>query len=189
MNELAKIEELLKALDNWADSSVTHITSGWLSSAMNAITCLGSSWVALLFVIGIAIFLYKQRALRQGGSILAIFGFGEGLVQVLKLIFHRARPATITVNVFGASFPSGHSFTATVVFGLIIYLLWKRRVRHAWPWTALFVSLVLLVGFSRVYLHAHYLTDVAGGYFFGLVWLISSIRLFRIKSSSFYPLP
>jgi membrane-associated phospholipid phosphatase len=182
MNELAKIAELLKALDNWADSGVTHITSSWLTSAMNVITCLGSSWVALLFLIGISILLYKQRVLSPGSAMLLIFGLGEGCVQILKLAFHRARPASITVCTFGASFPSGHSFTSAVVFGFIIYLLWHRRVRYSRAWAVLFGFLILLVGFSRIYLHAHFLTDVVGGYLFGLVWLIFGIHLFRIKS-------
>jgi membrane-associated phospholipid phosphatase len=181
MNALARIEDFFEALDQWADFRVAALASGWPSSAMNAATYLGSFWVVLLIVIGIAIFLRKHRAFRQGVALLAIFATGEVFTQILKLVFHRARPASISVHAFGASFPSGHAFTAIVVYGFIVHLLWQRRIRHFGQWTACLVFIILLIGFSRIYLHAHYLTDVLGGYVLGLAWLISGIRLFRIK--------
>src|SRR5262249_59412185 len=68
---------------------------------------------------------------------------------------------------------SGHTTGATIFFGLVAYLV-AREVR-SWPWRVLSVVLaivaILFIGFSRIYLEAHYLSDVLGGFGVGVVWL------------------
>jgi undecaprenyl-diphosphatase len=104
----------------------------------------------------------------------ATFG-GMLLNFILKLVFRRARPVfeNPLVNIATYSFPSGHTVAATVFYGaLTAYLLGRvasTGARIAILATA--TALVALVGLSRIYLGAHYLSDVVGAMLEGLAWL------------------
>ena len=118
--------------------------------------------------------LWQQRFYWLTAVAAAVFG-GMLLNMLLKYAFHRARPhfddPILTLTSY--SFPSGHTMMATVLYGVLAaYLLaeandWRRRVL-----IILAASfLILLVGFSRIYLGAHYLSDVLGAMAEGLAWL------------------
>lgn len=99
---------------------------------------------------------------------------------LLKLAIHRPRPDTMYVkNMFvkSYSFPSGHAFDAAVFYGLLAYLAFKYLPS---PWSyiiaVVLVLLILLIGTSRVYLGAHYPTDVLAGWLLGLAVLILIVR-------------
>jgi undecaprenyl-diphosphatase len=78
--------------------------------------------------------------------------------------------------VHGYSFPSGHAFNIMLVCGFAIYLLWPvcRGARARGLVLAVSLSLIVLVGFSRIYLRAHWLDDVLAGYAIGVAWLLIS---------------
>jgi undecaprenyl-diphosphatase len=97
------------------------------------------------------------------------------LNELLKILVHRQRPFLegSFVDWSGYSFASGHTIGATLLYGqLALFIVPAIKSRH---WRALTASaavlLVLLVGFSRIALGAHYLTDVLAGIFFGILWL------------------
>jgi membrane-associated phospholipid phosphatase len=99
------------------------------------------------------------------------------LNNLFKLKFHRGRPSDNQVKVKGFSYPSGHAMMSSSFYGFIIYLAWKKI---PYKGISLFISvclisLILLIGISRPYLHVHYPSDVLAGYAAGLLWLISSI--------------
>jgi undecaprenyl-diphosphatase len=102
-------------------------------------------------------------------------GAGELLVFALKTLFARARPAPVFPELLplSASFPSGHAFVAMVFYGFLTYLL-LGAVRS---WTSRFILviagsfLVLLIGFSRIFLGVHWLSDVLGGLALAALWL------------------
>jgi len=110
--------------------------------------------------------------------LLAVFG-GMLLNLLLKHLFVRQRPhfddPLLTLNTY--SFPSGHSMTATVFYGTLCVLV-ASRVRH-WRWRVFAIAvagfMILLVGFSRIYLGAHYLSDVLAAIAEGLAWLAFSL--------------
>ena len=99
---------------------------------------------------------------------------------LLKNSFQRIRPdiAFHLINQGGYSFPSGHSMTGLLFYGMLIYLLRKRllvenRNRAITNLlTALFSLLVFLIGISRIYLGVHYPTDVLAGWSLGLAFLL-----------------
>jgi len=81
-----------------------------------------------------------------------------------KVVFQRPRPKT-EMFVFSYSFPSGHVFSATVLYGFCIYLTFRFINNPVIKWTvsALLVLLILLIGFSRIYLGVHWLSDTSAG--------------------------
>jgi undecaprenyl-diphosphatase len=110
---------------------------------------------------------------------------GAGLLsEGLKEAIDRPRPPLglrdSSVHVSNASFPSGHSLGALVCYGMLGYSLRPGRTRRVG--VALLGLLVILVGLSRLYLRAHYASDVLAGFAVGLGWLgacltVSDLRL------------
>jgi undecaprenyl-diphosphatase len=97
------------------------------------------------------------------------------LNECLKLLVHRHRPFVDGpfVDWSGYSFASGHTIGATLLYGqLLLFVLPALKARH-WRLLSMLtaMSLVALVGFSRIALGAHFLTDVLAAIFFGIIWL------------------
>jgi undecaprenyl-diphosphatase len=103
------------------------------------------------------------------------------LNQLLKRLFERPRPVTAMLEQSGLSFPSGHAMIGGSFYGLLIYIIW-REVHHPfwkWLWISSLTLLLLLIGYSRVYLNVHYATDVLAGYAMGVLWLLLAIFLMK----------
>jgi membrane-associated phospholipid phosphatase len=103
-----------------------------------------------------------------------------GLMLLLKILFKRKRPLSPLLKaVKGLSFPSGHALIAVTFYGLLIYIF-SHTLEHGfllYLLTAFLVLLILLIGFSRVYLRVHYASDVLAGFIIGLLWLWSSLTV------------
>src|SRR6185436_286450 len=107
---------------------------------------------------------------------LAVTAGGGALLNLeLKRYFERARPdvAEMLRRAHGYSFPSGHAMGSTVVFGALSYLAFRTAVHWRWKTAslALGVTLILAVALSRVYLGAHWISDVAAGIACGSAWV------------------
>ena len=147
----------------------------WLVEAARDITALGSFSVLGLLVIGIALHLFFTGGWRTGLLILASVIGGTVISTTLKSWFDRPRPdLTGAVEVFTASFPSGHATVSAVTY-LTIGVLLARRERR-WPPRILYVGgavfLTVIIGFSRIYLGVHYPTDVIAGWSLGTAWAL-----------------
>ncbi|MEI8356603.1 MAG: LssY C-terminal domain-containing protein, partial [Deltaproteobacteria bacterium] len=95
-----------------------------------------------------------------------------------KIALHRQRPAGIGVyDESFFSFPSGHATIAIAFYGFIAYLLIRQTGRWRCKLNLSFAAMTLIaaIGFSRLYLGVHFLSDVLGGYLLGLLWLIIGI--------------
>lgn len=107
---------------------------------------------------------------------------GGVLVNVVKLLVGRDRPllAHPVAQAAGPSFPSGHAFGVVVGVGTLLLVLLPAVPRRARPlaWV-LCVVVVLAVGWSRIGLGVHYVSDVVGGYVLGLAWLTGMAAAFR----------
>jgi membrane-associated phospholipid phosphatase len=141
------------------------------------------SWLASSPAVAMVVFLSVLGFWRAGRfwpdsvtMLIASIG-GAGLIYFLKAFFHRARPAEIFAHL-GYSFPSVHSFFALTIYGALAYLLGRDAPprQRLMLWTAE-VALILLVGFSRVFLGVHYPSDVAAGFLIALPWLWGCLAL------------
>jgi len=104
------------------------------------------------------------------------------LMLLLKQLFQRKRPLSPLLKAAkGLSFPSGHAIMAVTFYGLLIYVL-QHSVTIDWPkWlvTVLVTVLIIMIGFSRIYLRVHYASDVAAGFLIGLLWLLISLAVLK----------
>jgi membrane-associated phospholipid phosphatase len=154
----------------------------WLTTTMRAVTWLGSGWVTIPLVIAACVVLalpgHRRRTVLTGATV--IVGTTV-LVHSIKFLMARPRPtlADVVATATGFAFPSGHSAQALATYGLLAYLAclhlprWRHRVA---VWTAA-VVVILLVGFSRLYLGVHWLTDVLGGYALAAMWLAAVLTV------------
>jgi membrane-associated phospholipid phosphatase len=137
--------------------------------------------LAVLAGVGLALAgLRSEAAVCMLGTAL-----GSGMDSLLKLLSNRPRPVPPLVHVMKhyqhQSFPSGHVFFFVEFFGFLLFLTYVllRPVPLRLVLIILLASLIILVGISRVYLGAHWPSDVAGGYLGGGIWLLVMTVVYR----------
>jgi undecaprenyl-diphosphatase len=142
-------------------------------SLMVGFTELGDTTVVVAIAVLVFLWLAWKRAWRTAAYWVAAIGGAAAINTGIKVALHRARP---TENLYSGwsdfSFPSGHSTENAVLYGFLAFLI-ARRVRPAWglPVALAAAVLVALIAFSRLYLGAHWFSDVAGGLAFATAWL------------------
>ena len=112
---------------------------------------------------------------RPGWFNVANLGLVVLLNQVMKFAIQRPRPDVLRLaDVSGFSFPSGHSMVAMAVFGLLAWCVWRyeKNPRRRIVLMCLFALVIVMVGVSRIYLGAHYASDVLGGFCVSMIWLV-----------------
>jgi undecaprenyl-diphosphatase len=165
------------SLDNNTALWVHGFASPALDTLFNAFSALGSFGVVALTVIAFGYLFWKKHMHDAWRLLIAVIG-GLLINQGLKLVFHRPRPDLwdqAGVQFAGFSFPSGHSTLSLCLFGMFIWLGWEymRKQGARVAWAVLMVLIIAMVGLSRIYLGAHYLTDVLAGYISGTFWLVA----------------
>jgi undecaprenyl-diphosphatase len=176
-------DEILKASFEQRDQAIQSWVHGF-AQPMLTVVMRGLSWIGSPFALTPAVTLAAGLMWWRGRKDNAIFVAsaalgGVALDEVMKLHFKRLRPDVpwAFVHEHSFSFPSGHSVMAIVMYGVIVYKT-HDKLRRRWAKVALMVGAFLMmmgIGLSRVYLGAHYPSDVAGGYFVGAVWLAAVI--------------
>ncbi len=143
-----------------------------MDRAMVALTELGSAGVLVPVALAVLARLAWRRAWRTAGYWLAAVGFGELLVLLVKAMLGRHRPLDLYAGLERYALPSGHATIATVVAGFLAFLLARGgRVGMRLAIASGAAVYVALVAFSRLYLGAHWLSDVVAGAALGLAWV------------------
>jgi membrane-associated phospholipid phosphatase len=159
-----------------------HLTYKFVA-VLRTITEFGSSeWIAIVLCLGVPLFLFKRQWVSLFTLILAV-PCGMLLNEFVKNLVHRHRPFVEGwfVDWSGYSFASGHTIGATLLYGQVALFL-IPMIKNSRGRVLLFsvtTIVVGLIGFSRIALGAHYLTDVLAGIFFGLVWLTLCFLMLR----------
>ncbi|HUP26533.1 MAG TPA: phosphatase PAP2 family protein [Candidatus Limnocylindrales bacterium] len=145
------------------------------------ITTIGSPLYCMIILLVIVSYGYvrKNKLFLISGTLVLL---AMPLSIILKDLTKRIRPDTPYVQnmLFRTySFPSGHAYSSFLVFGLLAYLAY-RVMQSAWKWPLIvtLVTLVFLVGLSRIYLGAHFPSDVVGGWILASAVLLLTIKLF-----------
>ena len=151
----------------------SHMTPG-VTWVMRLVTNIFLPEIILPIVaVILTVLIFKHKRLQE--VLLLLMVLGNAMTLILKPIVHRMRPTSIQAVILDQqhsySFPSGHAMAAMTVGGAIILLAHHKR--RASPWlVTLVVVLILLAGVSRVYLGAHWPSDVLAGYVLGWLWLV-----------------
>ncbi|HEU0244229.1 MAG TPA: phosphatase PAP2 family protein [Candidatus Limnocylindrales bacterium] len=174
-------DQEVNALDTFASPFVHSFASPVVDALMTGASTLGSVPSLLVLAALTAVLALSRR--RPGlAGLVVVASVGVVLVnEVLKRVVARPRPKLDWAAVYpDYSFPSGHTMDSIVVLVAVAFVAWAlfgRRVGIVA--TCVAIGLALLIGFSRIYLGAHYLTDVIGGYIAGAIWLIAVVWAFR----------
>jgi len=164
---------------------VSHFRTSNLNQFMLFITYLAKGeiiTVAVIFTLIILFLLHKWSYIQ---SLLVFVLGGELFVWIIKNIIDRPRPplteALVTETSY--SFPSGHTFVSVAFYGLITFFLFDSLKKKSLKIISLILGiiLVILIGVSRIYLGAHWPSDVLASYASGLAWLSIIITITHIK--------
>ena len=148
----------------------------YLDNAMIVITEFGSVWfLATLSLVTVAVLWAKYKDKWGILFFLVAVGIGGLLTRILKQLYERGRPSiNPEIDAVGYSFPSGHSMGSLIFYGFIMYLVMRSNGSVLFKRLSilLLAILVLFIGSSRIYLGAHFPSDVLAGYIAGAIWLI-----------------
>ncbi len=154
-----------------------------LLAALVFVTSLCNPTNIILFIF-IALFVLLRIRERLVAALFFIgLVLGVDLVFAGKDFFNRARPHQMLYSFsrLGASYPSGHAFISVVFYGFAGYVLWHHLHRPLARWLIAIttVALIVAIGISRIALDFHWLTDVVGGWLFGMSVLTLLIASYR----------
>jgi membrane-associated phospholipid phosphatase len=146
-----------------------------ITHAARAVTFFGSvAWLTVVSA-GFAVVFVRRLAWLNLFVLASTMIGGSTLNVLLKHLFHRHRPVLenplLTLSSY--SFPSGHTMGATILYGLLA-LFATKTLRTGWARAACFIAAclsILLIGLSRIYLGAHFLSDVLGAFAASVIWL------------------
>ncbi|AFI05441.1 phosphatase PAP2 family protein [Helicobacter cetorum] len=154
-----------------------------LAQIVNYATFLGSSKfvLPLSLLVGVFLSLYRKKLVLGVWFVLSIV-VAEAVLKFLKHLIARPRPNPDEwlSSPHGFSFPSGHSLSSAIFYGLIILLLphfiSHKKIRNTLIYSLLFF--ILLMGLARIYLGVHYPSDVLGGFCLGALGACFSVGIY-----------
>ncbi|MBC7470181.1 MAG: VTT domain-containing protein [Ramlibacter sp.] len=162
----------LVQFDHVVFTALQKLRTGWVDNVMIVATELGSAIVAIAILAAVSVVLAWKRCWRTLAYWLTAVGFAQALVWILKMTLERARPMPMYDGVERFSFPSGHAASSIVLYGFLAFLLAlgkSPKIRGAIALLA--TGLVGLIAFSRLYLGAHWLSDVLASLSLGTAWV------------------
>lgn len=151
-----------------------RVRTAWLTDVVTVITHSGGTVAAFVIAAVVTIALLLRRRTAEAVTVAGAMLSGWAVMSLLKLLFGRQRPPVPQrlVVIDSYSFPSGHAMMSAI----LACMLGAVVVRTVGPGLlrvallVLFTGYTVAVGMSRVYLAAHWLTDVVAGWALGIAW-------------------
>lgn len=126
-----------------------------------------------VFIVILSLYFLHKHFWPELAMLLIGAGGGAIIWYSLTGVFDRVRPTNqIGIVVTDPSFPSGHTISAVLFYGLLAYLFIPKMPSLFWKWVVALAAILTMafIGFSRVFLGGHYMTDIVAGYALGLAW-------------------
>ena len=156
--------------------AVDHIRVTPLTWMFRVLNVIGGGIVTIPLRAIAAIYLVARRWWRRAAGFILTWAASELILTYLKSWFHRGRPPSPIVDIVGYSFPSGHATAAAATaVALVLALFPAGPARRKWEWLAAIFAFAM--AFSRVYLHAHWFSDVVAGVLLGSGIALGSFAL------------
>jgi len=175
-------QESTYRFDFWLNNNIHWLWQPWLNKLMIIVTNIFRPEI-LLIVAGLAaIYLFIKKKLFPATLISLSVSGGLVLGAITQWLVDRPRPVDGLVSATGLSFPSQHSLMALIFFSLVLYFF-AEKIKRLWLRNLFIVGnllLILLVGFSRIYLLVHWFSDCLVGLALGLFWLTFLILVMKI---------
>ncbi len=165
-------------IDRSFENIILSLNNPTVESLFNIIAKLAGPTAVIIIALCIIYFLWRQDKTWINYFVWALI-INEAAVFIIKIIVDRPRPLGSAIyNELDGSMPSGHAAASIFIYGFIIYLItkfWPKDSRRNWVIYSLLL-LILLIGFSRLYLDVHFLSDVLAGYILGATTLYCLIQ-------------
>jgi membrane-associated phospholipid phosphatase len=175
------------------DLSVYHwmddIRNGVLTLLARVLNVLGGGIVTIPLRVVVAVWLAFRKRWRAFATWVITWAAAELILSAAKAFFHRGRPPLPLVDVVGFSFPSGHAVAAAATAAaLVLVLLPAGPARRRWEFVA--IGFAFVMALSRVYLNAHWFSDVVAGVLLGAgvalgsAGLVTEVREMALRSKA-----
>ncbi|MCZ7663459.1 MAG: bifunctional DedA family/phosphatase PAP2 family protein [Thermoleophilia bacterium] len=186
-----RAQEPITALDRSVALLLQDHALPWLTTVMRVVTFFGGAWWTVGLAVAVAGVLVWRRRWSEGLMLMTASGGSAVLTAALKGLIERPRPGFLEplIQASGYSFPSGHA-TAAVALYLPLGLLaaaWVRRWESRVYVLLASGAAMVLVGFSRLYLGVHYLSDVLAGYAVGAFWTTVCVTATTVLARALRP--
>jgi undecaprenyl-diphosphatase len=169
---LVKAESILTA-DLSILLSISLLRNDSLTEFMKIATSFGG-YMGILLVLMTSLTLFIRKHSREAAVVLLVTLASFSVNTLLKEIIRVNRPSDSTLlDLSSYSYPSGHSMAAFTIYVLLALILSKFYPKMTTIWYFVAAALILLVGFSRMYLGVHYFSDVIGGFIAGGIVLLA----------------
>jgi undecaprenyl-diphosphatase len=137
----------------------------------------------LLLVVVISLFFWLNKRKLNAIMLMTGVGLSSMLLFFLKLFFKSSRPINALATENNFSYPSGHVLISIVLFGLLIFFYWKSFSKNKKILASiLYIALIIIIAFSRLYLNVHWLSDIFGTITLGSFCLFTTIYLYNLIS-------
>lgn len=171
---LVKLEKLDK-FDQWLLSNVHKNHFSFLTKVMKFFDFIGSTYFIIVVSLLVLFYLYFVMKDRLISVLFIVTMLGERLLgEGLKPLLNRSRPnGRHLVEVDDHSFPSQHAMNTFVLYGFLLFILWRHVKNRKMKvlLTLIVITIILVMGLSRIYLGVHHPSDVIGGYLISGFWL------------------
>jgi membrane-associated phospholipid phosphatase len=158
--------DLIQPIDDAFLRWMVSFRTGWLTLVAKLLNLVGLTYVMAPIRVGVAAFLAVRRRWWHFAAFVSAIVVSEISIGTLKALYDRPRALGSLVETSGASFPSGHAVAASVtVVAAVIALVPEGSRRYRWGAAA--VAFSSLMGLSRAYLGAHWLSDAVAGVLLG----------------------
>ena len=170
------LADVVQGIDDWVHGLAIDLEASVPVAIAKALDVVGSTWVTAPVMVLVGLMLALRRRWEGLAFWILAMAASQALIGPVKWLYERARPPLPLVETTGYSFPSGHSVAGTAIaIALVIVLIPAGPRRRNLEMVA--AAFAVVMALSRVYLRAHWLSDVTGGVAMGAAVTIAAAAL------------